>query len=416
MTISSLPTRMHIAYFTNTYLPMINGVTHSVNLFRQALTGLGHNVFIFCPEAGHYQDTEPFVFRYPAIKVSPDIDFAAAIPVSPFVGQLLPMLKLDVIHAHHPFLLGQTAAHRARELNVPLVFTFHTQYQEYSHYVPLPQDSLQAFIKRAIEARLGTYMQHCQHVVVPSQSMREALVEAYGLTGGITVIPTGIDLKPYRRADGRPIRQRRGWGSDPVVISTGRLAPEKNWRTLLDAMALVMPACPELRFALIGDGPEREALKAYARRLGMADRTEFVGAVPFAEVPGYLRAATLFAFASTTETQGLVTIEALAAGLPVVAVDATGTRDVIRHDQEGLLTRNDSADLAAAIQQVLDDPALAQRYRAAAVSRAQDFDIAYQTQRLLAVYRQAIEDKRANRSVIVTRHGKPFKLIDREPA
>ena len=133
---------MHIAYFTNAYLPVVNGVVRSVQSFRDALSALGHNVFIFAQE-DDYEDTEPFIFRYPSLNLPLPGDIPPALPVSPFVDQLLPKLKLDVIHTHHPFLLGQTAAGKARDLNLPLVFTFHTQYHEYTHYIPLPQEQVQ---------------------------------------------------------------------------------------------------------------------------------------------------------------------------------------------------------------------------------------------------------------------------------
>ena len=134
---------MHIAHFTNTYRPVISGVVRSVSTFRQALVELGHNVFIFTQQASDYEDTEPFIFRYPALDLPVFHDFPSTIPLSPFVDRLLPHLKLDLIHTHHPVLLGQTAASKAEELDLPLIFTFHTRYREYSHYVPLSQKFVQ---------------------------------------------------------------------------------------------------------------------------------------------------------------------------------------------------------------------------------------------------------------------------------
>ena len=129
---------MHIAYFTNFYLPVVNGVVRSVQSFRDTLSSMGHNVFVFAQE-DNYEDTEPFIFRYPSLHLPLTGDIPAAIPVSPFVDQLIPKLKLDVIHTHHPVLLGQTAATKARDYNLPLVFTFHTQYQEYTHSSHFPR-------------------------------------------------------------------------------------------------------------------------------------------------------------------------------------------------------------------------------------------------------------------------------------
>ena len=154
--------------------------------------------------------------------------FPQLIPVSPFIDRLLPHIKLDVIHTHHPVLLGQTAANLARKLDLPLVFTFHTQYREYSHYIPLPQASVQKFVKNLIDDWLLVYLQLCNHIVVPSESMRTLLVEEYGLEERFTVVPTGIDLSVFECADGEAIRKRMGWQQDQVVISVGRLASEKE--------------------------------------------------------------------------------------------------------------------------------------------------------------------------------------------
>lgn len=394
---------MHIAYFTNFYHPVVNGVVRSVSAFRQALTDLGHNVFIFAQHATDYEDTEPFIFRYPAINLPISAKVPAAIPISPFVDRLLPTLKLDVIHTHHPFLLGQTAANKAEELGLPLIFTFHTRYREYVHYFPMPQDAVQDFLRDAVDIWMGEYLQKCHHIIVPSESMKTQLMDEFGITEQITVIPTGVDMRPYQAADGQVIRAARGWGSDQVLISIGRLAPEKNWKTLIQAFAHALPAHPTLRLVLVGDGPSLEDLKAFARDLGIAHRVEFTGPLPFTDIPRYLKAADLFGFASSSETQGLVTMEALAAGLPVVAVDATGTRDVIRDGQDGLLTENDPVALGQALCRILENKTLFQFFKNAAHARAKDFDLVLQSNRMLEVYKQAIEDKKADHTVVASK-------------
>lgn len=390
--------RLHIAFFTNTYYPTMSGVVRSVSTFRQQLTEMGHNVFVFAQQASGYTDTEPFIFRYPAIEV-PINDYALPIPVSPFISEVLPILKPDVIHSHHPFLLGQVAANKAKELHLPHIFTFHTRYEEYSHYVPFSQE----LTKRVILDWVLSYMEQCQHVITPSESMKQILEESGVVGHYITAIPTGIDVEPFRQADGEAVRHQHGWGNDLVLISVGRLAKEKNFETLLVAAAEVMRERNQVRLVLIGDGPERKALEELAGNLGIASRVEFAGRVEFAEIPGYLRAADVFCFASVTETQGLVTMEAMAAGLPIVAVDATGTSDAVTHGQEGLLTENDSAALAQALQRVVDDAALRQQFKTAAAKKVAWFDIKAQTQKALEVYERAIEDKKADRYVEIKR-------------
>ena len=384
---------MHIAFFSNFYLPIVNGVVRSVASFREILMKQGHNVFVFAQSDGSYKDTEPFIFRYPSVPL-PSGDISAAIPVSPFVDQLLPMLKLDVIHTHHPILLGQTAARKAAELGLPLVFTFHTQYWEYTHYIPFPQEAIQEFLKNAVHKWLRDFMQKCQHIVIPSESMREILVRDYGLEERYTVIPTGTDLEPFLHADGKALRQENGWQDETILISVGRLAPEKNWDTLLQAFAKAYSQHPELRLVLIGDGPARESLQGLAAQLGIAERVTFTGVLPFEEIPRYMKAADIFSFASVTETQGLVTIEAMAAGLPVVAVDGSGTRDIIEHGNEGFLVKNDSDALAKGIIKLLSDPQRMKRFSTHALKKAKSFDINLLGKQMLTVYEQAMEDKK----------------------
>jgi glycosyltransferase involved in cell wall biosynthesis len=372
---------------------------------------MGHNVFVFAQQADEYKSDEAFIFRYPSLDLPISVDIPAVIPVSLFADRLLPALKLDVIHTHHPVLLGQTAANKARQLKLPLVFTFHTQYQEYSHYFPLPQKVVQEFVKDMIYDWLAEYIQSCHHIIVPSRGMQKILEQKYGLAEGFTVIPTGIDLSIYQQADSTGLRAQMGWEEEKVVVSVGRLAKEKNWRTLLDAVALAREDHPDLRLALIGDGPERQALEKHAQTLGVASHVNFLGKIPFSEVPRYLKAADCFGFASITETQGLVTLEAIAAGLPVVAVDATGTSDIVRDGQEGYLTPNDSAALGEALSKLFQQPVQLKRFKEAALKRATSFDIYKQAERLIEVYKQAMEAQKQGRFVKVIKEKKKDRKL-----
>src|SRR5215216_682527 len=391
---------MHIAYFTNFYLPVVNGVARSVQSFREALTAMGHNVFVFAQE-DDYEDTEPFIFRYPSLRLPGPVDIPTALPVSPFVDQLIPKLKLDVIHTHHPILLGQTAATKARDYNLPLVFTFHTQYQEYTHYIPFPQEQVQEFLKGRVINWLREFMRKCQHIVIPSESMRSMLVDEYGLVDRFTVIPTGIDITPYKTANGSALRTGWNWGDDKIIISAGRLAEEKNWVTLLRAFALAQRVQPNIRLVLLGDGPQADALRQLVGELEITERVTFAGKVLFSEVPDYLKAADLFAFASITETQGLVTLEAMAAGLPVVAVEASGTKDILEDGKQGFLTQNDPQGLANGLVKVLEDSSLVGKFKSAALRTSRAYDNHRLARKMLKVYEQAIQDKKEEKYVTV---------------
>lgn len=386
---------LHIAHFTNTYFPVMSGVVRSISTFRKAQEALGNTVFVFGQDAPKYEDEEPFVFRYPAINI-PIRNYPATIPVSNHIDWVLPRLGLHVIHAHHPALIGNAASDKAEQFGIPLVFTHHTRYQEYVQFGGLPDE----MAKEILSHQLANYMQKCQHVVAPSPSIKEMIEETYGITERVTVIPTGIDLEPYQSANGRSIRAKREWSDQKkVIISIGRLAAEKNFETLIQAFAIVAQKHPDAILAIIGDGPDSGSLRKLAKNLGVIDRVDFVGQIPFDLVPDYLKAADFFAFASTTETQGLVTLEAMAADLPVIAVDATGTSDIVENGKDGILTKNDPADLAQGIDRVLQDENLAKQLREGAIAKAQSFETIRVTRRLINVYQQAIEDKKAGRYI-----------------
>jgi glycosyltransferase involved in cell wall biosynthesis len=386
--------KMHIGFFTNTYRPTMSGVVRSIDTFHEAFTNMGHTVFIFAQKAANYEDSEPFIFRYPAFEVPWANDYAFPIPYSRSISSILPSLKLDVIHSHHPFLLGETATNIAKSLNLPMVFTFHTRYDEYTHYVPFNPD----FSKMVIDRWMGRYLEKCQHIITPSESIKKILIES-GIEGDITAVPTGINIAPFQEADGQPVREQLGWGDDIVLISIGRLAKEKNFETLLKAAAQVMRDRSHVRLVIVGGGLEEKPLIKLAEDLGIAERVKITGTIPFEEVPSYLKAADIFCFASVTETQGLVTMEAMAADLPIVAVDATGTSDAVEHGKDGLLTENDAGALAAALEQVIDDAQLRQHLMEGAKEKVQWFDINRQAQRMLGVYEEAKEAKQENRYI-----------------
>jgi 1,2-diacylglycerol 3-alpha-glucosyltransferase len=386
---------MHIGFYTNAYHPTISGVVTSVSSYRKALSDMGHNVFIFTSHTEDYEDTEPFVFRYPSIDLPNFPDLPLVIPISASIDHIMPSLKLDVIHSHHPVLLGQTAAHKAEKLNLPLVFTFHTRYREYSHYISLNQ----AFVKEQIDNWLCEYLAKVHHIVVPSESMRGILLDVYGFSEQVTTIPTGIDFSLYETTGREPHRAKHGWNDDTVLISVGRLALEKNWETLLDAAAPVIRKYPGVRLVILGEGAEHRNLLEQARGLGIAEKVELPGRIGPEDIPNWLAAADVFCFASITETQGLATLEAMAAGRPVAAVEASGTSDCVQDGEQGFLTPDDSAALGAAIEKLVVDPDLRNKMGSAARSAASGFDIKRLAGRLLSVYAEAKEAARAGRFV-----------------
>ena len=388
---------MHIAHFTNTYKPNINGVVRSISTFRDALTRMGHQVFVFAQETRGYEDREPFIFRYPGIEI-PRYDYSFSLPVSPYIDWVLPALKPDVIHSNHSVLLGQVAVEKSEKHDIPLVFTLHTRITQYSYMLPFSQ----VFIQGMMVESLARYIERCQHVVTPSDNIRQMLANYCGVDKS-TTIPTGINLAPYQDADGAAIRRKYGLELKRVLVTNGRLSMEKNWKTLLAAVTPVLKKYDDVRLLMIGDGPLRHDLESYMEDLGIRERVIITGLVPFDDIPAHLKAGDIYCFASVSETQGLVTMEAMAAGLPVAAVRATGSRDVVEEGVQGLLTHNDSDALARAILRLLEDSSLRDRLRSAAVEKARQFDSSIQAEKMLTVYEKAIEDRRRGQYVKVDR-------------
>lgn len=388
--------RFRVGMFTNVYLPTTNGVVVSVETFRRALTELGHHVYIFGPDSGNIEDRAPYIFRYPALEL-PLQKYPLTLPVSPYIDHVIRNLKPQILHANHPALLGRVAERKSAELDLPLVFTYHTRYADYSHYAdPLPQENVKEFI----DHWLASFMTACHQVVVPSASIKDMLVKSYGdaIANHISIVPTGVETAKYSQFDHHEARQKMGWPKDrKVLVTIGRLAKEKNFDLLIKAFARV--PLDDLTLVVIGSGDERKSLEALARELGVAERIQFPGLVPFDEVPVYLAAADLFVFASITETQGLVTLEAMASGLPVAAVDASGTRDAVSPECSVLTEANEEA-LATGIKEMVERPALPEA-REAARSRAREFDVLVQGREMVEVYRKAMEAHKARSRVLI---------------
>jgi glycosyltransferase involved in cell wall biosynthesis len=304
----------------------------------------------------------------------------------------------DIIHVHHPFMLGRVGVTKARELGLPVVFTFHTQYWEHSHFFPVGLGQVQEWIKLATYRKLRHFLEGCDAIIVYTDTMRNLLVEKLGYQDRIQVVPSGIDLEPFQTAKKNGIREGLGWRDKQVMIAVGRLSAEKNWLILMDAVRRVIQTHPEFRLMLIGDGPQRAALEKYMLERGISQQVAFLGWIDLDEIPSFLKEADFFGFASNTETIGRATMEAMAAGLPIVAVNAPGTRDLVTYGCNGLLTGNDGASLASGIRTLLDNRELRLKFGMAAQETAKNFDVRIEAGKILDVYYNTIEYHRGTKN------------------
>lgn len=373
---------MRIGIFADSHKPLVTGVVHSVELTRRGLEGLGHEVHIFAPAARGYHDADERVYRFWAVNLSRKIGAPFAIPYSRRLFALIPRLGLDIIHTQHPFPVGRLGVYFARRLDVPVVYTFHTQYELYAHYVPLNQRLVRSLARRLVVS----HAEQCDGIICPAPSAREILT-TYGVRRPLEMLPNAIDLCAFEHVAPGNVRARHGIGAaERVAIYCGRLAREKNLTFMLQALRDVLIQVPGIRLLMVGEGMEAEALMGLARRLGLGDRVLFTGRVPYDEVPRYYAAADLFVMTSMTEVRPLALLEAMASGLPVVAVAAPGLTDTVTSEVDGLLTGNDAAEFAGAVRRMLTDDALRRQMGRRARKSAAAYSIVNTTRRLLEIY------------------------------
>jgi len=348
-----------IAVFSESYKPYISGVTRSVELLKKGLEALGHDVFIFAPKYPGYADKEKNIVRFPSLP-SGYPGFRVAVP-SPF---LIPKAAFDVVHSNSPFLLGMLSMIFAKRKKIPFVFTFHTLFTEYLHYIPLPKQ----LSLPAVSFLVRQFCNRCDAVIVPGEMTKDYLL-GFGVRSKIEVIPSGIDDGLCEKASASGIRGRLGIPeSAKVLLFTGRLSKEKNIPFLLKVFSLVLSQKPGTFFLLVAQGPIKKDLEAFARALGIDKNTVFAGQAPYPEVLNYYKAADIFIFSSKTETQGLVAAEAKACGLPVVTVDAQGVRESVIDGEDGFLVPENEGMFAEKVLLLLSD----ENKRAVMGSKARD--------------------------------------------
>lgn len=369
---------------TNTYLPHVGGVARSVSAFTEEYRKRGHRVMIVAPEFSQRIPDEQDVVRIHALQNFNGSDFSVALPFSGDLSDKLNDFRPDIVHSHHPFLLGMTALRIARTRQLPLVFTHHTLYERYTHYVPADSDALKRFV-----IELATrYANLASLVFAPSQSIASLLRER-GVKTPIAEVPTGVQLQDYTGGDGARARRELGIPASAFLAGhLGRLAEEKNLEFLAAAVADFMQRHPQVHFLLVGSGPMGERLQRLFASRGLAGRLHMPGTLQGEAQRDAYTAMDAFVFASTSETQGMVLTEAMAAGTPVIALDANGSREVVRDGINGrLLMRENSGDFVAALQWLLELPAPQRaKLRREALATAEQFSMENCAGRALQLY------------------------------
>lgn len=386
---------MNILMMTNTFTPHVGGVARSVEVFTVEYRKRGHRVLVVAPEYENMPENEIDVIRIPAIQRFNGSDFSVILSTPGYLTEAIEEFKPNIVHSHHPFLIGVTAFRLARKYELPIVFTHHTMYEQYTHYVPGDSETLKRFV-----IKLSTsYSNLCDQVFAPSESVASVLGDR-GVFAPIDVVPTGVNLEQFARGNGPGFRAAMDIPQDAIVVGhVGRLAPEKNLEFLAKALVAFFKSESRAHFLVVGGGPSSKAIRQIFFREKMAGRLHMAGVLDHPLLTSAYRAMDMFVFASKSETQGMVLIEAMAARVPVVAMDAPGVREVVVDQHNGKLLHSETVEeYLSALQWVASlSPAQLQQLMDRAKNTARAFSIERSADEALALYEHLLEKKFVHR-------------------
>lgn len=382
---------MNIAMFSDTYVPQKNGVATALKLYKESMKKMGHRVYMFVPKLGiDSKRHEDDVFEFPAFKFTAEKDHRIALPISTDIFKAN-KLDLDVIHSHSPFSMGIAADLVAKALDLPYVGTHHTMYEYYRHYVPF---IFRPSLKQA-QKLIRNWCIKLDKVIAPTKDIKDVLVQ-YGVPAEhIAVIPTGIDTYSFDGPVLWDIRKEYSIGEEEkILLFVGRLAEEKNIVFLIKMFSkLIKQTDQKYKFVIVGDGPEREKLEELSIELDLHDSIIFTGGQPREKVIDAYKQSDLFVFASYTETQGLVVLEAMAACTPVVALGKMGVRDLLSQKDAGgiMIDELNENEFIDSIIKLTQNKELYEKYSEKACNFVRNnYSINVTGQKIVEVYSQAI--------------------------
>ena len=349
---------MRIALMTNNYKPFLAGVPISIERLAIGLEQLGHEVTVFAPTYKE-QVEETNCFRYRTLSHKFVGGIVLPNPLDSRIEKEFKKRRYDIIHVHHPMLIGRTAIYLSQKYNIPLVFTYHTRYEQYLCYSKgiqrlqngaernttaidrIEKKLLYGIQEKLVPAYLHSFLKHCSHVFAPTAGMKDYLMETCNYPcEQIDVLPTGIEQRNFEVTEEQKMNIRKKYNAEdiPLFLTVSRMAHEKNVSFLLKSIALLKQKLNKpFRVLIVGDGPQKTEYEETCKLLGIEEEVNFTGNVLNEEIPPYFSAADAFIFASKTETQGIVVLEAFAGSTPVIAVDATGVSDLVEDGVNGFL-------------------------------------------------------------------------------
>ena len=387
---------MRIGIFTDTYPPYINGVSTSIVMLQNALEKKGHEVFIVTVNADNMKykyENENKIIRIPGIPIGIfDYRLTGVYPLRAI--EKIRKWDLDIIHSQTEFGVGTFARIIAKQFDIPIVHTYHTMYEDYVHYIT--KGYFNGASKKIVEYLTKFYCDKTTtELIVPTKKTYDLFKKKYGVDRNIHIIPTGIEVERFYRenfssSELEETRKILGFSKEDVImLFVGRMGKEKSVDFLIDAQKEIVKQCPKVKFLLIGDGPYLESLQKQAVQEHLQKSVVFMGKVPWDNIPKYYALSDLFVTASTTETQGLTVIEAMAASLPVVAINDESFNQVVIHDLNGKIFENKKEYIKCVVSLIQDSKDRNRMGKQARIS-AEKHSTKYFAEQVLDVYKLAI--------------------------
>lgn len=401
---------MNIAFFTDAYAPRVNGVAVSVQSYARELCRLGHKACIVCPNYDvtvrdisiipDSKEASLLEVRIPASReVFSKEDRAVSLLFIRKMNAWLDGWKPDAVHVNTEFTVGILGVRYAKRNSIPMVYTFHTLWEDYfANYIHiLPPAMLRWSGRRLVKA----FLRRADEIIVPTMQIKET-VSRYGIERESYILPTGIpdfvaaDI-PHEKVKEFKIRLYEEFPNltgKKILLYVGRMAKEKNLDLLISVLETVKKIIPLTALLFVGGGPEVEPLKKLTKEKNLSDSVAFAGYRERDELPFFYRVSDVFSFPSVTETQGLVTVEAMLSGLPVVAVGEMGTVDIMQGDKGGFMVHDDQNEFSERVVELLQNESLWQNKSKEASEWGRRWLISSLTPKLVERYRTAIESFR----------------------
>lgn len=390
---------MRIGIFTDTYPPYINGVSTSVKMLEQALKEKGHQVYIVTVNTKNMKyiyENDGKTIRIPGIPTGIyDYRLTGIYPVR--VINKIKKWNLDVIHSHTEFGVGTFARIISKQFGIPLVHTYHTMYEDYVHYIT--HGYFDKSSKKLVEYFTKFYCDKtASELIVPSKKTYNLFKEKYKCDKNIYIVPTGMDIDNFdvnklKQSKIQELKNKYELNNSFVILYVGRLAEEKNIEFIINNQYSLLKKYPNLKLLIVGNGPDMEKYKKLCKKNKIESSTIFTGAVPRDDMPYYYALGNAFVTASTTETQGLTVIEAMASGIPVVAINDESFSNTVIDGLNGYLF-NKKNDYLKKISTLIENQEIYDKMKVQAKITANEHSLKYYAEKILDVYKSAMSKKK----------------------